>query len=188
MAGGDEGHRPAQLALQLRLPGLSCRVHLLVIGLDGGLHGLLLVLGALPGLALQHIARADKGHGTHNAARFSVATALGQHDQVIRRLADIANHRGAQKGQQGAAFAQRGDGIVIAAEQQQRHPGAVQLHHQVVVELAGIAGGRPGVENIAGNEDGIHRMRFNLKQQPVDQGLMLCLAAFAHEVLAEVPV
>lgn len=91
-------------------------------------------------------------------------------------------------GKKFAAFAQRGRRIVVAAEHQQWHTGLVQLADQLVVQLAGVAGRGAGIEDVTGDQHGIHRPGFHLFEQPGDQRLMLGLPALAHKVLAKVPV
>jgi hypothetical protein len=98
------------------------------------------------------------------------------------------DHRGAQVGEQFAAFAQRRRRIVVAAEHQQRHASLVQLADQLVVQLAGVAGRRAGIEDVAGNQHRVDLMFRHLFEQPGYQRLMLGLPAFAHEMLAEMPV
>ena len=77
---------------------------------------------------------------------------------------------------------------MVAAQQQQRHVLAVQFGNQVVVQRAGVAGGRAGVEDVTGDQHGIHRVLLYLFEQPVNQQRVLALAAVVHEVLAQVPV
>ena len=55
-------------------------------------------------------------------------------------------------------------------------------------DLQGITVQRAGIENITRDQHRVHRMRIDLDQQLVDQGLVLRLAALAHEVLAQMPV
>ena len=64
----------------------------------------------------------------------------------------------------------------------------MQAQHQLVVQLAGVGGGRAGVEQVAGDQHRVDLLRHHLRQQPVDQRLMLGLPGLAHEMLAEVPV
>jgi len=72
--------------------------------LDGRLQRQLLVFGALPGLTLQHIARADEGDGANDAA--GLAVALRQDDGLRRRVClRCGNDRGAQVGEQFTTFA-----------------------------------------------------------------------------------
>ena len=115
---------------------------------------------------------------------------------VIRRIWDqmpqpkwaISMGACASTGEQFAAFTQGRHRIMIAAQQQQAHPRRMQAHHQLAVKLAGVTGRCAGIENIAGDQHGIHRVFIHLCQQPVDQRLMLGLPALAHEMLAEMPV
>ena len=191
VAGGDDGQRAAEIRAEFGGKGAlafdgGCE-HAGVMFLDGGLQRHLLVFGALPGLALQHVARADKGNSTDDAARFAVA--LGQDNDLLGGVEVCrGDDGGAQMGEEFAAFAQRGRRIVVAAEHQQRYAGLVQLANQLVVQLAGVAGRGAGVEDVAGDQHGIHRLGFHLFEQPGDQRLMLGLPALAHEVLAKVPV
>ena len=155
--------------------------------LNGRLQRQLFVFGTLPGLALQHVARADEGDGADDAAGFAVA--LRQDDDLRRRVGVCcADDGGSEVGEEFAAFAQRGRRIMVAAEHEQRHASLVQLPDQLVVKLAGVAGRSAGVEDIASDQHGIHRLGFYLFKHPGDQRLMLGLPALAHEVLAKVPV
>ena len=156
------------------------------MSLDGDLQRQLLVFGTLSGLAVEHVAGADEGDRADHAAGFPIPS--GQHADLGGRVVGGRHHGRPEAGQQAAAFAQYGHRVVIAAEQQQRHSRALQPDHQIVVQLAGIAGWRAGVENVAGNQHRIHRVFHDLREQPVDQRLMFSLAALAHEMLTQVPV
>ncbi|MNT74669.1 hypothetical protein D3C72_2135080 [compost metagenome] len=90
--------------------------------------------------------------------------------------------------QQGLALAEHGHRIVVAAEHHQLATAAAQLDDKAVVLLAGIAGRRTGVEDIAGDQQRIDLMHAHLLDQPGAERLVLGLAGLAHEVLAEVPV
>ncbi|MCY1212214.1 hypothetical protein D9M68_444820 [compost metagenome] len=65
MPGGDDGQAAAQLGATLLGQGEQA----LVVILDRLLQGQLLVRRALPGLALQHIARADEGNRAEDRPR-----------------------------------------------------------------------------------------------------------------------
>ena len=107
---------------------------------------------------------------------------------MLRRRAGGGNHLCAQMAQQIATFVEHADRVMVAAQNQQAHAGLVQPRNQLVVEFARIAGRCAGVEHIAGNQHGVDLMGLYLLQQPVNQCLMLGLAALAHEVLAQMPV
>ncbi len=64
-----------------------------IVLLDRLLQRQLLVFGALPGLAVQHVARADEGDGGDDAAGRAVA--LRQHDDL---RADVFVRRGDHRG------------------------------------------------------------------------------------------
>ena len=64
------------------LSGLRRGIDLGIGVLDGGLQAALLVLRALAGLAVQHVARPDEGQGADDAAGLA-AGALWQGDQVL---------------------------------------------------------------------------------------------------------
>jgi phage tail sheath gpL-like len=153
---------------------------------NGLLQAQLFFLGTLASLALQHIARADEGHAQQ---RGRVASGIAQGDQLTRQVFLYRRNDGAaQISQQGAAFFQRGHRVVIAAQQDQPAVRIMQAHHQLVVQFPRITGRRAGVENVTGQQYRIHRLLLHLLQQPVDQRLMLGLAAAAHEMLAQMPV
>ena len=96
---------------------------------------------------------------------------------MLLRSAGGGNHLCAQMAQQIAAFVEHADRVMVAAQNQQAHTGLVQPRNQLVVEFARIAGRCAGVEHIAGNQHGVDLMGLYLLQQPVNQCLMLGLAA-----------
>ncbi|MNS70182.1 hypothetical protein D3C72_1035230 [compost metagenome] len=142
---------------------------------------------ALPCQALLHIAGTDEGQGADDAAGIARG-AQRQGDGMLLRRACGGNHLGAQVAQQIAAFIEHADRVMVAAQRQQRNACLVQPGDQLVVQLAGIAGRCAGVEDIAGNQHGIHPMGTDLRHQPVNQRPVFGLAALAHEMLAQVPV
>ena len=64
----------------------------------------------------------------------------------------------------------------------------MQAQHELVVEFAGVRGRGPGVKDIAGDDHCIDLLLGASAQQPVDQRLVFGLTAFAHEMLAQMPV
>ena len=176
-----------QVAAQLGTFGLGQGIEGLVMLLNRLLQRLLLVLRALPGLAFQHIARADKGDGAENRPRRAIAPM--QHQQLFSQIiTDTRNHPRAELGQQRLALTEHGHRIMVATEHHQLAASGAQLDDKAVVVLTGVAGRRAGVEDIAGNQHGIHLMRAHLLDQPGAEGLMLGLAGLTHKVLAQVPV
>ena len=77
---------------------------------------------------------------------------------------------------------------MVATQHQQLSAALAQLNNKMVVQLTGITGRRASVENIAGHQHGIHRMRLHLLNEPSKKRLMLGLASLAHKVLAQMPV
>lgn len=110
------------------------------------------------------------------------------HDLLFRGALRAGDHRGVQAGEQFTRFVQRCDRIVVAAQHHQLAAGALQFHHEAVVQLAGIAGRRAGIEQIPGDDQRIHLLLFDLFDQPVQKSLVLGGAAFGEKVLAKVPV
>ena len=176
-----------QIASQFGTLRLGQGIEVLVVLLDRLLQRLLFVLGTLPGLTKQYVARADKGDATEDRTRRAVAPM--QHQQLfIQLLADAGNYPRTQLRQQRLALTEHGHRIVIAAQHQQLGAALAQLNNKVVVQLAGITGRRAGVEDIPSHQHGIHLLRLHLLDQPGEKRLMLDLAGLAHKVLAKVPV
>ena len=115
----------------------------------------MLVVRALPGLALLHIAGADERQGADDASGLPRG-AQGQGDGMLLWRAGGGNHQGTQVARQVAAFVEHADRIMVAPQHQQRDASLVQLGNELVVQLPGIAGRRAGVENITSDQHGIH--------------------------------
>jgi hypothetical protein len=98
VAGGDQRQFAAEFGFQFGgdRGGYRRRMHGAVMPLNGLLQRLLLVFGALPGLALQHVARTDERNGADDAARLAIA--LRQDLYLCRRIIrGCADHRGARQ-------------------------------------------------------------------------------------------
>ncbi len=70
---------------------------------------------------------------------------------------------------------------MVAAQHHQLAAGALQFHHEAVVQLAGIAGRRAGIEQISGDDQRIHLLLIYLFDQPVQKSLVLGGAAFGEK-------
>ncbi|MNV56343.1 hypothetical protein D3C71_1486230 [compost metagenome] len=77
---------------------------------------------------------------------------------------------------------------MIAAQHHQLAAGTLQFHHEAVIQLAGVAWRRAGIEQIPGDDQRIHLVLFDLFDQPAQKCLMLGGAAFGEKVLAKMPV
>ena len=77
---------------------------------------------------------------------------------------------------------------MIARQHHQLAAGLLQLNDKTVIQFAGVARRRAGIKNIASDDNGIHLVFLRARQQPVEKGGVFVRAAFAIEVLAEVPV
>src|SRR5471032_1272636 len=77
---------------------------------------------------------------------------------------------------------------MVAAEDDQLRPGAMQLDDKVIVEFARVTGWRTGIEDVTGHDHGIHGVKVDLLDQPTDKGLMFGLTGFTDEMLAKMPV
>ncbi|MNN44964.1 hypothetical protein D3C81_1592750 [compost metagenome] len=117
VSGGDDRQSAAQLAAAL----LGQGEELLVVVLDGLLQGQLLVRRALPRLALQHIPRTDEGNGAEDGTHLA-GTTLEHQQLLLQGRAHRRHHAGIQLRQQGAALAEHGHRIMVAAQHHQPGP------------------------------------------------------------------
>ena len=183
VAGGDDRQRRAQF----RAARLGQGVELGVVALDGLLQRLALVIGALPGLALQHVTRPHEGNAAEQRAELAVAAT--QFQQLVGwRRADAGDHPGVQAGQQFAGLGQHRGGIMVAAEHHQAGAGSAQGDDEAVVQLAGVARRRGGVEDVSRHQHHVHLLLRHLVDQPGEKGAMLGLAGAPEEMLPQVPV
>ncbi len=105
-----------------------------------------------------------------------------------RRAARSGHHGGVQKGQDLPGFVQGSHRVVVTCQHHQVTTGLLELNHKAVVEFARVAGGRTGIKDIAGNDNGINLLGLRRIQQPVQKGGMFSGPALAVKVLAEMPV
>ena len=135
VAGGDDRQRQAQLvaALAGRL------IQRLIMFGDGFLQRLLFLCAGFAGAAGEQIARPQERNGAQHRARLAVAP-VQHHDLLFRGALRAGDHRGVQAGEQLPRFVQRRYRVVVAAQHHQLAAGALQFHHEAVVQLAGIAG------------------------------------------------
>ncbi len=140
-----------------------------------------------PARLVSRSARPQERDGAQHGARLAVAP-IQHHDLLLKGALRTRDHRGVQAREQFPRFVQRRYRVVVAAQHHQLAAGALQFHHEAVVQLAGVAGRRAGIEQIPGDDQRIHLLLLDLFDQPVQKSLVLGGAAFGEKVLAKMPV
>lgn len=135
VAGGDDRQRQAQplAAFTGRL------IQRLVMFGDGFLQRLLFLRAGFAGAAGEQISAAAERNGAQHGARLAVAP-VKHHDLLLKGALRARDHRGVQAREQFPRFVQRRYRVVVAAQHHQLAAGALQFHHEAVVQLTGVAG------------------------------------------------
>ena len=94
-----------------------------------------------------------------------------------------------QRPEQGAGRVEKGRGIVIAGRDHHMAAGRVRRAAQeAVIKLLRAHAGRAGVEDIAGNQQGVGLPLMQHACQPVEKGGKLVMPSAAEKRAAEMPV
>lgn len=93
-----------------------------------------------------------------------------------------------EKRQNVTGFIECCHGVMVTGDYHQMTAGLLQIHHEAVIQLARIAGGRPRIKDVTRDNNRIDLVGLRRLQQPVQERFMFSRTAFAVKILTEMPV